>query len=112
MSVEGMFCSCLEKIFPDESAGGTAGFRAASALRGERFSLQFAFRCSGYYSTPVVFEVDSPLKKYIRVRRVALVPVHYPGSVGSPWSPSIIPVLSMRMMNFCGTVCRDYIRTR
>lgn len=81
MSVEGMFCSCLEKIFPDESAGGTAGFRAASALRGERFSLQFAFRCSGYYSTPVVFEVDSPLKKYIRVRRVALVPVHYPGPV-------------------------------
>lgn len=73
--------SCLEKCFPDTMPEDLPRFAAASALRGEKFSFQFAWHTAdadhGYRQTASV-HVDSPLKPYISTASVEQVSVRYP----------------------------------
>lgn len=73
MRLKTRLCSSLAKIFPQEEPQGVP-YHSASALKGERFSFQFVFHTKKQW-TPFRVEVDSALRKYVRVRKVELVPV-------------------------------------
>ena len=67
--------SSLVKVFPKREPAGTA-FDKASALRGEVFSFQVAYRTNGH-RIPLHVETESPLKRFIRLRSVENVPVEW-----------------------------------
>ncbi|PWM79163.1 MAG: hypothetical protein DBX90_09295 [Lentisphaerae bacterium] len=75
--MESRFVNSLVKVFEDSELD-VAGLREATALRGEVYSLQFAFR-SDLRLDRLTAEVDSPLAEFIRIRRVESVPVRYFG---------------------------------
>ena len=76
MKIQGMFRHCLDKVFPTD-ANWKADYHSGSALRGERFSLQFVYNVDCDMPVDIEVELDSPLKKYCSVRRVELVPARY-----------------------------------
>lgn len=79
MNVTTQLTSSLAKIFPQEDMSKHPKFNTASALRGERFSFQMAYRYTEGWGGFIKAEVDSPLKKYIEVKRTELVPALHVG---------------------------------
>lgn len=71
--------SSLAKIFPDEDMTKHPKFKSASALKGERFSFQVAYKFAEGWGGYVVAEVESELKKYISIRTMELAPVKFTG---------------------------------
>ena len=67
----------LTKVFGDEPLTDV-GSRNGTALRGEVYSFQVAYR-SESLRKQIDLEVDSDLAKYIQIREVALVPSDLPG---------------------------------
>jgi len=73
--------SSLEKRFSNEKLENVKEYNSASALRGERFSYQVAYTCPnlrGDVKKILYCRVDSPIKEYVAVSRVDLVPVRMP----------------------------------
>ncbi len=77
MILKTKLCSSLTKILPGTEPG--LEFKHGTALRGERFAFQLAFLPD--FRGLLHVDVESELKKSIRVRQVRLVPVEYTGSV-------------------------------
>lgn len=67
--------SSLVKVFPDEELTAAAS-RHGSALQGEVFSFQVAYRSETMLHRMRI-TVDSPLREQVRLRRVGLAPVEY-----------------------------------
>lgn len=65
--------SCVEKIFPD-GRGAEISLSRLSALQGECVSFQAAFLAEKEDPLYAWYQVESPLKEYITVRRVESVP--------------------------------------
>jgi hypothetical protein len=76
MNIQGVFRHCLDKVFPVD-ADWKNDYRSGSALKGERFSMQFVYWVENSLPADVSFELKSPLKKYCTMRRVELVPARY-----------------------------------
>ena len=74
MEIKAQFCSSLAKIFPDRLP--EVPLFGASALRGEKFSFQLAYRAENNRGTARI-SVDSSLP--VTVRKVELVPVRFCG---------------------------------
>ena len=73
--------SSLEKRFASERIEDVPEYSAGSALRGERFSYQVAYRCDdmrGDVKKILYLRVASPIAKYVTVSRVDAVPVRMP----------------------------------
>ena len=73
--------SSLEKRFTCERIEDVPEYNAGSALRGERFSYQIAYRCDdmrGDVKKILYCRVESPLAPYVTVSRVDTVPVRMP----------------------------------
>ena len=70
--------SSLSKVFADEELEGKP-FKKASALRGEVFSFQLAYRAASFVKGMAV-EVESALEKHIDVREVGLAPAEFLGA--------------------------------
>ena len=62
MNIQGVFRHCLDKVFPVD-ADWKNDYRSGSALKGERFSMQFVYRVENSLPADVSFELKSPLKK-------------------------------------------------
>ena len=83
MAVEVRLISSLEKVFWDEELTAPE-MAAASALRGERFSFQAAFRLfdeeaeGGEENLLAAASVSSPLAGQVELREVGQVPVFHP----------------------------------
>lgn len=94
MKIQGMFRHCLDKVFPTD-ANWKADYLSGSALRGERFSLQFVYNVDCDMPVDIEVELDSPLKKYCSVRRVELVPARYlaTDNLAGPALPDLRPGL-------------------
>ena len=71
--------SSLAKIFPDEDMTKHPKFKSASALKGERFSFQVAYKFAEGWGGMLTAEVESELKKYITLRSTELAPVKFTG---------------------------------
>ncbi|MBR2720462.1 MAG: hypothetical protein IKB74_03915, partial [Lentisphaeria bacterium] len=71
--------SSLAKIFPDEDMTKHPKFKSASALKGERFSFQVAYKFAEGWGGTLTAEVESELKKYITLRSTELAPVKFTG---------------------------------
>ena len=94
MNVQGVFRHCLDKVFPVDTDWKN-DYRSSSALRGERFSLQFVYRAENEMPVDISFEVNSPLKKYCKLRKVELVPARYLATenLAGPAVPDLRPGL-------------------
>ncbi len=68
--------SSLEKVFLDQAPGERP--LRLEALRNETVSFQLAFRQEEAQRREIRVTVDSPLGKYVRLRRVEQVPVRFP----------------------------------
>lgn len=77
MILKTKLCSSLAKVMPGTEPG--LEIRSGTALRGERFAFQVAFQAD--YRGALYVELESELKKAIRIRQVGLVPVEFTGSV-------------------------------
>ena len=75
MNLEITYQSSLAKIFPDR-APAEPPLRSIPAWRGERVHFQAVFRPDFSWGK-VRVEADSPLREFIRLRSVELVPVDY-----------------------------------
>ena len=76
MRLKSKLCSSLVKVMPDREPGGK-NYCSGSALQGEIFSFQMAYRAD-YNWVPVNVDIQSELKPYINCRSVELVPAEYP----------------------------------
>ncbi len=74
MNVTTSWVSSLEKVFPMQSLNGH-GIASGSALRGERFNIQLAFRADDGLRDDFFVEWESDLKETIRCYQVETVPV-------------------------------------
>ena len=76
MNFETKLLSSLNKVFAESAKPAEKNHRKGKAFGGEIYSFQVA-----YYSTARIdninWEITSPLEKYIKVRRVGLVPAEY-----------------------------------
>ena len=63
MDIQGVFRHCLDKVFPVD-ADWKNDYRNGSALRGERFSMQFVYKVKCFLPVEISLELKSPLKKY------------------------------------------------
>jgi len=79
MNVSTQLVSSLAKIFPDEDLSKHPKFKSAAALRGEKFTFQMAYRYTEGWGGFIKAEVESPLKKYIEVKRTELASVLHVG---------------------------------
>ncbi len=79
MELKTKWCSSLVKVLPAKEPESVP-YRSGTALRGEVFSFQLAYRPEGFHLTEIHIEIESELKKHISVRRVNLVPVEYTGT--------------------------------
>ncbi len=78
-TIQGAFCSSLAKIFPEQEAPA-GNYKSATALKGEKFSFQFAYFADGNpWGKMLTCKAESELK-HIRIRKVELSPVRYLGS--------------------------------
>ena len=73
-----VWCSSLYKVLPGRDLD-CCPYESGTALRGERFSFQLAYRTDLFTRMPLKVEVSSPFGKALQVRNVELVPVEYPG---------------------------------
>lgn len=74
--------SPLTKVFPDWDPSRGLSLKKGSALRGEKYSFQIAYCCSEYVIGPMKLEMaDSPLKPFIRFKRVVNVVTQRMGDV-------------------------------
>ena len=72
--------SSLEKVFPDQAPLDYPEEAPLSGLTNETLSFQVAFSAQwddAWRKDYVTLEIDSPLKRYIRQRRVRCVPVNF-----------------------------------
>ena len=72
--------SSLEKVFPDKAPLDYPEEAPLSGLTNETLSFQAAFSAQwddAWRKDYVTLEIDSPLKRYIRQRRVRCVPVNF-----------------------------------
>ncbi len=69
--------SSLAKIFPDEDMTKYKPYKSGTALRGEQFSFQCAYRFTEGWGGYIKAEVESPLKKFISLRKTELAPVKF-----------------------------------
>jgi hypothetical protein len=94
MNIQGVFRHCLDKVFPVDTDWKN-DYRSSSALRGERFSLQFVYRAENGMPVDILFEINSPLKKYCKLRKVELVPARYLATenLAGPAVPDLKPGL-------------------
>lgn len=76
MNLETRWCSSLAKVLPAREPD-CEPFRSGTALRGENFSLQLAYRAVDFHFTKIGIEIKSDLKEFISVRRVDLVPAEF-----------------------------------
>ena len=74
MNITTCWVSSLEKIFPEQSLAGHEVL-CGSALRGERFNVQLAFRADDGLRDDFFVEWESDLKESIRCYQVQSVPV-------------------------------------
>ena len=74
MNITTYWVSSLEKVFPEQSLAGRE-FLCGSALRGERFNVQLAFRADDGLRDDFFVEWESDLKENIRCYQVQSVPV-------------------------------------
>ena len=74
MNITTCWVSSLEKVFPEQSLAGRE-FLCGSALRGERFNVQLAFRADDGLRDDFFVEWESDLKENIRCYQVQSVPV-------------------------------------
>lgn len=80
LEIQGRLLSSLEKVFWDEDLGARA-YMAGSALRGERFSFQAAFRQSGgEEGLRIAAKTETDLPGHVEIREVGQVPVFHPVS--------------------------------
>ncbi len=77
MKFETKFCSSLAKILPGKEP--ETEIRRGTALRGERFSFQLAYKVVDTWRGNLKVEVESAFGKALRIRKVGLVPVEYAG---------------------------------
>lgn len=75
MELKTRLCSTLVKVFPQQEPDAVP-YASDSALKGETFSFQVAY-LGDLSRERFDVRIDSPLKKYVRVRRVELIPVPY-----------------------------------
>ena len=83
--------SALEKVFPRPELAAPE-FSAMSALRGEIFSVQLAYRPE-FLLEPLEIEVISPLRESVEVRQVRSVPAEYFGAARDEYTPEALPGL-------------------
>lgn len=69
--------SSLEKCFLDEKIESKAEYLSASCFKNEMFHFGLAYCSSNDLTEYVYLSVESPLKEYITVRKVACVPVQF-----------------------------------
>ena len=74
MNIATCWVSSLEKVFPEQSLVGRE-ILCGSALRGERFNVQLAFRADDGLRDDFFVEWESDLKENIRCYQVQSVPV-------------------------------------
>ena len=67
--------SSLEKVFKTD-VNSLKELKSKILMKGETFSYQIAMQCVN--NTEVVIDIDSPLKKYIKVYAVKNAPIDYP----------------------------------
>ena len=77
MKIKTKFCSSLAKILPGEEP--LTEIRRGTALRGERFSFQLAYRVMDEWRGQLDVRAESPFGSRVRIRKVGLVPVEYTG---------------------------------
>lgn len=68
----------LEKVFPDREPTGEGMEDCLTAMRGENVSFQIAYRWMERMKKSAKAEVISPVKSYLTLRKVELVPCEYP----------------------------------
>ena len=74
MNITTYWVSSLEKVFPEQSLAGRE-ISCGSALRGERFNVQLAFRADDGLRDDFFVEWESDLKENVRCYQVQSVPV-------------------------------------
>ena len=74
MNITACWVSSLEKVLPEQSPIGHE-ISGGSALRGERFNVQLAFRADDGLRDDFFIEWESDLKESIRCYQVQSVPV-------------------------------------
>lgn len=83
MEFKALQVSAMEKVFP-VSTPSTEGARTCySGLKGEIVSFQIAYYAESHGFAKAEAKITSPLKEYVRIRKVALVPCAYP--CGDRW---------------------------
>lgn len=78
MRLETKLCSSLYKVMPAEAPAGK-NFLSGTALRGEVYSFQLAYKPVDFHRCVLKIEFSSPLEQYISCRSVELSPVDYAG---------------------------------
>ncbi len=76
--LELVLVNSLEKVFADQEPGITMRAESLCGLRGETLSIQAAYCWKRRERDFAQIEVESPLRQWIRVRRVISVPCGYP----------------------------------
>lgn len=76
-TVQSQLVSSLAKIFPAEDMTKHPKYKTASALKGETFAFQFAYRYPDAWGGEIQAEIESPLKKFITVKHVVSAPVRF-----------------------------------
>lgn len=75
MDVKTISTSSLQRVFLDGKCDLTC-YNKASALKGERFSYQIAYKSSDRFFAKI--KIDSPLSSYVTIRQVGNVPSELP----------------------------------
>lgn len=83
----------LTKVFSDEEPKEISGNAVFQAFSGECTSFQIGYSCCGYIKSKYSanrpnfrfarVRVDSPIREYVKVRRVCNVPCQYPSHTGT-----------------------------
>lgn len=70
--------SSMEKVFPEKEPVGEGDTEILCALRGETVSFQICYFWSGSGKGRGNLEIVSPVKDFVKIRQVKLVPCSYP----------------------------------
>lgn len=70
--------SAMEKVFASKEPSGEGCMLHMTALKGETISFQLAYYWAGERKERGKVEISSPIKEYVNVRLVQLVPCEYP----------------------------------
>ncbi len=77
MSVKMILASSLLKVFPNQDFNSYTPFTSATALKGERFAFQCAYRFSEGWGGMIQAAAESPLMDHITLKRCEVVPVKH-----------------------------------